>query len=523
MASSPRTLASWLPDLLGPALAGALLCGVAVSAGAGFALLLVLSAVGLCVLTPWRSAGTEALSGAALRGGAASVAWVLGAGGVALLALPESRAYVPAAAGYLLLGALSLLCLSLAARALPRPWRAGAGALLSLGALGLLFLPYGARVLFAPLSDAQALEGVLRAPLAALCGTFGGVDLLRQGSLYHAFPLAQSYPYAYPAPGSALLDAAGLALLSALVLGATRLPQARLTSGARAVPSLVPAAVVLLGVLFGAPEQAEAQLFPEASQPTAPVGDMETRVTLGYYLPELSGRFALDNVVTKEPGTDYSFRRTLDLDPEFVVPTFELQLGWANAGRIFVQYLESVWRGDNQLRIDTNFEIQTFRANTILETRQRIRTIAVGGALALPVADFLSLSLITTQRYIKYETKLRGFEANGPGAAVARNSMEVFMPTLGLGADVFLWNIVSVYGNIQWLDFSTDLVGTLDRRWDFQYHEWRLGIRLELVKHAHMSVEYYFLETRARDSKDGIQEEYSSRLEGLRLQVAVLF
>lgn len=54
--------------------------------------------------------------------------------------------------------------------------------LVSSAALALVALPYGAQVLLAPLPDGVVLDAVRHGPLAALAGTFGGADVLRQGS-----------------------------------------------------------------------------------------------------------------------------------------------------------------------------------------------------------------------------------------------------------------------------------------------------------------------------------------------------
>ena len=60
----------------------------------------------------------------------------------------------------------------------------------------------------------------------------------------------------------------------------------------------------------------------------------------------------------------------------------------------------------------------------------------------------------------------------------------------------------------------------LDGRWQFHYREMKLGVRLELVEHCHVSVEFYSLETVA---VDGGRERFDQRLNGGRLQVAIKF
>jgi hypothetical protein len=106
----------------------------------------------------------------------------------------------------------------------------------------------------------------------------------------------------------------------------------------------------------------------------------------------------------------------------------------------------------------------------------------------------------------------------------AHDTLETIVPTIGLGVDVLIWNVISAYGEIQYLDFTTDLFGTAsqsdERGYESRYHEFRVGLRLELVEHAHVSVEYYGLELR---SKLGNAEIYEQDLHGFRVEVSILF
>ncbi|HBP21858.1 MAG TPA: hypothetical protein DEA08_29250, partial [Planctomycetes bacterium] len=70
--------------------------------------------------------------------------------------------------------------------------------------------------------------------------------------------------------------------------------------------------------------------------------------------------------------------------------------------------------------------------------------------------------------------------------------------------------------------FRTSWLGANDKRWSFRYREWRAGIRLELVEHAHVMVEYYSIFLDIEDGDKDI-ERYQTNLEGVRVLVAVLF
>lgn len=386
-----------------------------------------------------------------------------------------------------------------------------AGQALATGAgLIVLALPYLIGSL--PLDPETALSLVLHSPLPILSGTCAGEDLLRQGSLYRLLPAAQSVPYAYPSAFAALgsaLAVAGLAWAPALL--------ARLRSAPR-VPAPV-LALLVAGVLL-APQEAQAQgLFPSPS-PAETGGDLATRVRLGYFIPILQGFVRLDesrNIDGGRRGERLDWDRQLDLDQNFLVPTFELELAWESTGGLRVQYIEALWRGEvqNNQRI---FQVEETRINVrnILESRYRFRTIALGGYIELPLADFLSARLLTTFRYVKNEIKIRA----APQGVSVRNSQEAILPTIGGGLDVFVWNVISVYGDIQWLDFRTSIQGGEDKRWRFRYREWRAGVRLELVEHAHMMLEWYSL---VLDIRDYDTETYQTDLEGIRFMIAVQF
>ena len=430
-----------------------------------------------------------------------NLALLLGPAGV-LAALRFDPSAAALATSYLGLCGLALLGLErLSARA---------GQALATGfGLIALALPYLVGAL--PLGPETALGLVLHSPLPILSGTCAGEDLLRQGSLYRLLPAAQSVPYAYASPLAALGSAA---LLAALVWAPLlrRLRPSPRVSGALA-------SCVLVGLLL-APQEVQAQgLFPSPT-PANTGGDLTTRVRLGYFLPILDGYVRLDTsrkAQDQRRGEALDWERQLDLDQNFLVPTFEIELAWEQTGGLRLQYIESFWRGEvqNNQRI---FQVEEVRINVsnILETRYRFRTIALGGYVDVPIMEFLNARIMTTFRYVKNEVKIRA----SPQGVSVRNSQESLVPTVGAGLDVFVWNIISVYGDIQWLDFRTSIFGGEDDRWRFRYREWRAGVRLELVEHAHVSVEWYSL---FLDIRDYNHETYRTDIEGIRVMVSIAF
>lgn len=494
--------------LLGSAGVGALLGGALwLTGSASLAAAGVLGALLVALFVPWRAALAQGpLARRAAHALAECAALLVG---LSVFHLWTDPGLLLACFSYLFLGAVGLCGLTLGL--------GGAGQVVAtLGALLFLALPYFARVALQWMDDATAMGAVLHAPLPILCGTFGEADLLRQGSLYRLFPISQSFPYAYPSPAFAVwlaLQGAALGWTPVVVQALWRRWRARAEAGS---PPTVAPALLVLAVLLFAPETAQAQaLFPQPTPQKNATGDLVTRVRLGYYLPILEGEVKLDGQPDGLEGTAMSFNRHLDLEPVFIIPTFEVELSWDNAGRLYIQYLEHQWRGETQVTKNFQFEEQTLRSGTVITNRYRFRTIALGGAMDLPIADFIKAYILTVQRYVKYDLKVRGLPA-----FAGRNSLETFVPTIGAGVDILVWNIISAYGDFNWIDFRTSVLGGEDDRWEFKYVEWRAGLRLELVKHAHVMVEYYHLRLQV---EDGGKERFDHKMAGFRIHVSVLF
>ena len=221
-------------------------------------------------------------------------------------------------------------------------------------------------------------------------------------------------------------------------------------------------------------------------------------------------------------GSKISFNRTMDLDPLFVMPTFEVNLGWQNGGRLWVQYLEGAWSGENQLTRNLFFEEQIYPGGAILDSTYKYRTIALGGELHIPVADWILLRITTVQRYVKHEVRVRGFNG-GADFRTSRDTLETFVPTIGAGVDVFVWGVITAYADMQWLDFRTNLFGGDENKYEVRYREWKVGVRLELIEHAHILGEWYSLEHAFTRGDSSQSERYQQDLNGVRIQVAILF
>lgn len=467
--------------------------------------LLLGAALAAAVVGPWRAAGRGPARARAIG---ASIDVLAGLGALTLVGLPFASATALLLGGaWVALFALALVALTLLVG------RAGQVVATAAG-LCLVAWPYvgGPVASSLPPDDRPAaLERTLLTPVPALGGTFARTDVMRSAGLYSAFPLGQSLPFSYASPRAAL-EVVGLA---AVALAALALARRRL-GGAR--PARVPAPLLALALMALAPGEARAQLFPEpgpvGGEPT--IGPLETRVQLGYWVTDLEGYVKVDGFGGTLEGSKLYFDRTLGLQQIFVVPTFEVHLAWQNAGRVSIQYFEGYWYGEQVSTKPLTYEENVIPPGSYLESRYRFRTIALAGELQIPLTDFLVGKLITTQRYVKFESKIRAIEQG----ISDRNSVETLVPTVGVGLDVLVWDMISAYGEFQYLDFTIDWFGAKDGRWDFRYQEWRLGVRLELVEHAHVMLEWYSLDLTV---EDGRQDRYKQELQGPRLQVAILF
>lgn len=467
------------------------------------------------VAAPWRvglrrAAAAGASPGALVLRPLVEVAAVLAGLSLAAALLVRPGLGLAALGGGLWVLGLATAAL-LAAAALGRH-----GQLLASG-LGLLAvgLPYlaGPAMARAPAGARQALlELTLLSPVPVLAGTTAGVDVLRGEVLYEGFPLAQALPYAYASPG-----AAALAVLAA-VAGALLLLAVRL--GLRpALPRPAPLVAALLLLLAAAPARAQLVPTPAGTGGGGGEGTLQTRVQLGYWVPVIEGKVEIDGFDGAVQGTDLSFQRVLDLEPALVIPSFEVHLNWAGLGKVSVQYLESRWSGEKLSGVARRFEEVLIEPSSILDTTYYFRSISVTGELEIPVLDFAKLRILFTTRYVKHEIKIREYKSTGFLASM-RNSVEAILPVLGAGADIFIWGPIWLYGDIQWLDFRTNLFGGGDDEYKLGYTEWHAGVRLELIQHAHISLEYFFLDTEVVKEKT---DEYEQNLAGFRLQVAILF
>ncbi|RMG14259.1 MAG: hypothetical protein D6731_10595 [Planctomycetota bacterium] len=497
-----RTTRHLAPFAAGAALAPLARALVGASAGEGIAYAGALAACALAVCLPARTA--RATSRALV------LEFALAAAGFAA----PCALFWPAATPALLVY-LSALAAALAGSSLALGPRGQVG--VSTVALAWLALPYWAAAPLSLLGERAAFALALHSPLPVLCGSIAGVDLLRTATLYQVFPLGQSAPYAYPSLLDACLPLLAIALLGWSAYGLRSWIRRRRGDGARLAAK--PCAAVAFGLLlFGAPAPAAAQLFPEPGPSSDPlgIGDMVTRVNLGYYVPFLmAGELKLSKRGATN-GSRLDFDRNLDLEPNYMVPTFEVALSWENGGLLLIQYIEAEWVGNLRTGENLVVEEKTFTAGNFIDTRYRFRSIALRGEVEVPVNEYLSFQILTTQRYLWTRSRIR----STPQGESEQSTGETLAPVFGVGAEFLVYDQIVLYGDIQWLDFRTSILGGEDHKYVQRYREWRAGVRLELVPHAHVLVEWYAVDT---FYEIGEEKQFKQDLRGVRVQVSILF
>ncbi len=440
----------------------------------------------------------------------ALAAWLIFGLVLVALALVRKAAVGPVllAQVFLLLHGTALLGLSRAAAR-----RLGAGPALVLG-LGAGFLLLGAPYFLGDLVAAlpRALEEravnalVVVSPTLAIPGTFFQIDSFREATLYRSFEPVQDVLWSYASPAEALLLQA---VLAALGLGAGALV-ARL--GRR---QLATAAVLVL--LVGAPSRADAQIFgggeTPPDTPEGEIGPMTTRVRLGYIVPFIDGNFKVTGFTPENVPTRFDLNNDLHLNLQYAIPTFEIDVGWQGAGRVWIEYWEAVFTGDF---VSPPFNGVAFKnlvipPDEIGVVNYRFRTIALNGRLDIPVLDWVTLEIILTTRYVHFETRFRAPKLDSKEVS----NYDVIIPGLGPGLDIFIVDKVYLYGSIEWLDVSFG--GPQNHV--YHYRDVHGGVRLELIEQSHIGIEYYMLEVGAEDSR----HSYRQRIMGPKVWVEVQF
>ncbi|MBI3722926.1 hypothetical protein HY251_03070 [bacterium] len=462
-------------------------------------------------------------SGALAREGGPALA-AFAAAGLSLLVAGALRGVPGAGAGLLAQLLLLFFGVGVFSLSLAVGKRAGSGAALAAGlVLGavLLGFPYLGGDLVAALphaaEEAAVYWIVALCPAIALAGTFAETDPFRDGILYERFrPVGLGeVGCQYASPARALLVHAAIAAAFAVIAAlARRKPGQRHPPGAVGVggeegsaPLSKGIALAVLLLLLLSPGTARAQNAPPAEGEIGPLG---TRVRLGYLLPFTDGSFKV-SAYHGAFANRFDFKRDVDLQPEFITPTFEAEVGWQGAGRVWVEYWEAHQKGEVIAPFESTLAYRniTIPRSDTARVSYQFRTVALHGSLDIPILDWVTLKITGTTRYAHFFTELRDRRI----FLKDENNYDILIPGLGAGFDAFILDKIYVYGSLEWLDFS------FFNHAPIHYREALLGVRLELLEYAHLGVEFYGLEIGVTSPRS----EYHQRVLGPRIWVGIQF
>ena len=96
-----------------------------------------------------------------------------------------------------------------------------------------------------------------------------------------------------------------------------------------------------------------------------------------------------------------------------------------------------------------------------------------------------------------------------------RENVDAYSPAFGAGVDMFVTDMVYIYGSVQWLDLPSGFLGGPV----LHYREVHGGARLEIVDHCMIGVEFYWLEV----DVTAVRASYRQQMIGPRVWVGVQF
>ena len=488
------------------------------------ALLYQLEALALGLAAPWVLARVVEDEEAGLEGrlaprAAALVAGLVGAAAVAL-ALALGR-QAPGLGGALVAQVL-VLCegLALGSVTLGVGRARGSGAGLAAGlaaAAALLGAPYllGDAIAALP-RDLEALAVywlVAVAPGLALAGTCAGTHPFHSAVLYERFrPVGEGHVgYEYASPLRATLVQGALAAAAVgLAVVARRFRRPSSALGRRAAAGAVLAfAFLLLG-----PSRADAQVMDNSSGTgggSTAEGSFGIQIHLGYLYPFLTGDHKIQ-ASSLAPGTRLDLQRDLHIEPRYILPTFEVQVGWSGIGRVWVDYFEMSYLGHFGGTYTT-----TFYRNVIIPEDEvgletyTFRTVGLHGSISIPVLDFITLELIFTTRYVYFYSQVKAPAVLGLRDEATLNTI---IPGLGPGFEFFILDKFYAYGDLAWIDFTVP-----QKRPLVHYREGHLGVRYEMFSNIHIGGEVVWLDVDIANYRIN----YHQDLIGPRFWIALAF
>jgi hypothetical protein len=220
-------------------------------------------------------------------------------------------------------------------------------------------------------------------------------------------------------------------------------------------------------------------------------------------------------------GSSFSAEDELDAEGELTVPAFELLYDSGAAGRFGFEYFDLRLRGSTDQAPQILFDGRLYPAGARIRSRYEFRSMKLTGAFPFPLADWFDAEARFSLRYLRWFTSLSAPEA----LAVTDETTRVFVPSLGGGADVFVFDGLFAFGSYELVGFSVDsglasqLVTFADDDADVFLRDWRVGLRYEITPYLELRGEYRSLKLRIKAK----EARYRQTLDGWSGGVAVSF
>jgi len=93
--------------------------------------------------------------------------------------------------------------------------------------------------------------------------------------------------------------------------------------------------------------------------------------------------------------------------------------------------------------------------------------------------------------------------------------MDIVFPSLGPGFDMFIFDKIFLFGEATWLDFTYN-----NRNPVIRSRELHAGVRLELVEHAHIALEFLAVQLKV---VKGHRREFNQQVVGPHIFVQIAF
>ncbi|MDF1663586.1 MAG: hypothetical protein P1V97_17585 [Planctomycetota bacterium] len=177
-------------------------------------------------------------------------------------------------------------------------------------------------------------------------------------------------------------------------------------------------------------------------------------------------------------------------------------------------------KGADFLRRPIFFDGANFPTNAPIRSKYEFRTLAATAIFGIPIDNWIDINIIASARYLNFYTSLtapRNFVA-------ADDTVEAVIPTIGIGADLLIFEGLHIFGSVQAISFSLDgdsngellLLG--DDESDVSSREIRVGASYDFTPWLAGRLEYRSFRISLRKDKAKIRQEYDGIVFGVEVK-----